>query len=461
MEHRISVCQQGFGEYCVDKAELRNAKLLYLLMSVLLIADWVMPQYFGVHIGFDFTSTRILNMLILIYFIMNRKAGNHFIRSMLDIQMTPYLLLYMCVMVYTTVLRANVNTFFLNFLDILTFYMVYYGIRYVIGVKRAIDWTVKVAWFLGIYGLVEYVLGFSPMVKFLMTVPNAVKILYRSGQYRILGPCVHSIAYGMTLLFLLAIICIDYEKDEIDILKNPALYVLLLLNVFLTGSRGPLGLVVVETVLLIALSERKRRKRALFVISVLMIIFIVLELALINTSVGRYIMMQITSVIDEVFGTSYSVNFGADLTLLNMSSDYRDYLPRIFTVEWLNPLVGRGANAQLGFEFDGVYVISIDNFYVAMYIRYAYPGLITFVIFQIMTLVYLLRAAIRYKSGLSYAIAIGFGLYSVSLLWADYLQTTKYMYIALAIYAAFYSERYQALDREMRKKKKAQKIRIG
>ena len=55
-------------EYGGDKRELRNAKLLYILMSALLITDWVMPQYFGIHIGFDFTTTRILNMLILAYF---------------------------------------------------------------------------------------------------------------------------------------------------------------------------------------------------------------------------------------------------------------------------------------------------------------------------------------------------------------------------------------------------------
>ena len=461
MEHRSIVGQYMPGGHEADKVELRNAKLLYLLMAVLFIADWVMPQYFGVHIGFDFTSTRVLNMLILVYFFMNRKAGNHFLRSMLDVQVTPYLLLYMCVMIYTTVLRVNVNTFFLNFLDIITFYMVYYGIRYVIGVKKSIDWTVKIAWFLGIYGVAEYVLGFSPMIKYLQTLPNAAKILFRSGQYRILGPCVHSIAYGMTLPFLLAIVCIDYEKDEIDILKNPGLYVLLFLNLFLTGSRGPLGLAFVETVLIIAFSKRERRKKAIFIIFAMLLLFAAVEISIINTSVGRYIMMQITSVIDEVFGTSYSLNFGADLSLLNMSSDYREYLPRIFTVEWLNPLLGQGANAQVGFEFDGVYVISIDNFYVAMYIRYAYPGVVTFVLFQIMTAFFLLRTAIKYKSGLSYAIAISFVLYSISLLWADYLQTTKYMYIALAMYAAYYSGRYQACDKEKARKKRAKRLTIG
>lgn len=442
------------AEYRVYGSELHNAKMLYFLMAALLIADWVLPQYFGVHIAFDFTATRILNVVILVYFFFNRRALNHFFRTSLNVQVTPYLALYMLVMIYTTVLRVNVNTFFLNFLDILTFYMVYYGIRYVIGTKKAIDWTVKIAWFLGIYGIVEYGLEFSPMIKFMMTLPNAAKILERSGQYRILGPCVHSIAYGMMLLFLLAIICVDYERDEVYLLQHPVLYVILFLNIFLTGSRGPLGLAVVETFLIVVFTERNRRKKTIFVLGIFIVVFAMLELALIGTSIGRYIMMQITSVIDEVFGTAYSVNFGADLTLLNQSSDYREYLPKIFTVEWLNPLVGRGANAQVGFEFDGVYIQSIDNFYVANYIRYAYPGLITFVLFQIMTAYYMLKTGFKHHSGLSISLAIGFILYSVGLLWVDYLQTTKYMYILIAIYAAHYSERFQSQDRADRQKRK-------
>ena len=142
-----------------------------------------------------------------------------------------------------------------------------------------------------------------------------------------------------------------------------------------------------------------------------------------------------------------------------MSSDYRDYLPRVFTVEWLNPLVGRGANAQVGFEFDGVYLQSIDNFYVALYIRYAYPGLITFVAFQVMSVVYMIRTAVKHRSALCAATAIAIFVYSVSLYWADYLQTTKYMYIILAIYCAYYSERFQSKERKERKKRKISKFR--
>lgn len=418
---------------------MKNAKLLSILMSVLLILDWIMPQYFGIHIGFDFTCTRVMNIILLLYFILNREAGSHFIRSMLEVQMTPYLALYLFVMIYTTLLRVNVNTFFLNFLDILTFYMVYYGIRYVIGYQKAVRWTVRIAWLLGIYGVFEYALGYSPMFRLLQTVPTDVKILYRSGQYRILGPCVHAIAYGMLLLLLIAIICVDVERDEVSLFQHPILYVLLMCNIFLTGSRGPLGLAVVESLLIILASKRPQKVKALLLFLVLLLGFGLFELAFYHTSIGQYILMQITSVLDEVFGTSMSAGYGANITLLNQSSSYRDVLTKVFTVDWLNPLLGRGANAHVGFEFDEIYVQSIDNFYVALYIRYAYPGLITYVLFFLTTLYFMLKTGIQRHSGVCIALAIGFFVYIVGLWWVDYLQTTKYMYILVAIYATYYS----------------------
>ncbi len=442
MEYKTIACQQIPGLYRADKAELRNAKLLYLLMSVLFITDWVVPQYFGVHIGFDFTVTRVLNLLVLAYFFMNRKVGNHFLRTMLDVQATPYLLLYMCVMVYTTILRANVNTFFLNFLDILTFYMVYYGIRYVIGVKKAIDWTVIIAWFLGIYGLVEYVLGFSPMVRFLLTLPYGnVTSKYRSGSYRIMGPCMHSIGYGLLLELLLVLICIDYEKDEMYLFKRPVLYCVLMLNIFLTGSRLALGMAVIESVLIVLFSKGKKRKETFFILAVFLIGFILFEIAIFKTSLGQYIMMQITSLIDEALGTEFAAKFGADTTWLADSTSYRSYLPKIFGVEWLSPLVGQGANASFVFAIEDMYLKSIDNFYVALYIRYAYPGLVTYVLFFLTTIISMVKKSIKSHSGVCIALAIGMSTYCVSLYWVDYLQTTKYMYILVAIFFAFCDEK--------------------
>ena len=442
MEHRSVVCQGMPMEYSAGKAELRNAKLLYIIMSALFIADWVIPQYFGFHIGFDFTATRLLNLLILAYFFMNRKAGNLFLKSMLDVQVTPYLMLYMCVMVYTTVLRVNVNTFFLNFLDILTFYMVYYGIRYVIGVKKAIDWTVKIAWFLGIYGLVEYVLGFSPMVKFLLTLQyNGVRSMYRSGSYRIMGPCVHSIGYGLMLEILIVLICIDYDKDEMYLFKHPFLYCVLLMNTFLTGSRLALGFAIFESVLIVLFSKGQKRKKTILILAFFLVGFIIFEIAVYKTALGQYIMMQITSLIDEVLGTDFAANFGADTTWLENSTSYRHYLPMIFGVEWLSPLVGQGVSASFTFAIEDRYIKSIDNFYVALYIRYAYPGLITYLLFFISTIVFMVKRYMQNHSGICIAMTIGMSAYCISLYWVDYLQTTKYMYILVALFFAYCSEK--------------------
>lgn len=433
----------SISSYCTEKTELKNAKLLYFLMSTLLIVDWVLPQYFGVHIGFDFTGTRILNLVILIYFIINKSAGNHFIRSMLDVQVTPYLALYMIVMIYTTVLRANVNTFFLNFLDILTFYMVFYGIRYLIGIRKAIQWTVYIAWFFSIYGIVEYIIGDSLMLRFLWTLPLTTRTVYRSGQYRVMGSCGHSIGYGMMLLLLIAVICIDYEKDELYLFQHPVLFCLLVINVFLTGSRGTLALAIVESVFIVLLSKGIRRKKTFLFLTTLLICFIIIELALIKTSFGKYVMIQITSVLDEIFGTGISAYFGADTTWLGQSSSYRELLPKIFKVEWLNPLLGLGANASVGFFIDGTRIRSIDNFYVALYIRYAYPGLITYGLFFVMTAFFMLKTGFQKNSGMCKSLAIGFIIYCINLFWVDYLQTTKYMYIIVALYAAYYSETYR------------------
>lgn len=442
MEHRGITYQQVCGEYNADKAELRNAKLLYILMSVLFVTDWVVPQYFGVHIAFDFTATRVLNVLVLAYFLMNRKVGNHFFRSMLDVQVTPYLLVYMFVMVYTTVLRVNINTFFLNFLDILTFYMVYYGVRYVIGVRKSIDWSVKVAWFLGLYGLVEYVLGFSPMVKFLRTLPydNVISV-YRSGSYRIMGPCVHSIGYGLMLELLLVIICIDYNRNELNLFKHPVLYCVLILNMFLTGSRLALGFAIFESALIVLFSKRKKRKETLFVLVVFLIGFALFEVAIFKTSLGQYIMMQITSLIDEALGTEFAASFGADTTWLADSTTYRGYLPKIFGVDWLSPFVGQGVNASFVFAIEDMYLESIDNFYVALYIRYAYPGMIAYILFFLVTIIKMVKKYMQDRSMLCIALAIGMTTYCVSLYWVDYLQTTKYMYILVAIFEAFCNEK--------------------
>lgn len=424
-----------------DLAELKNLRILFWLMAILGLGDYIMPQYFGIHVGFDFTTTRILSVLIIIYMMLNAKLMTSFINMILSLPVFIFLIPYYFVILYTTVLCVDINVFFMTSLELLTMFLVAYGIRYCIGVKRFLKWSVFVGYFLGIYGLVEYVCGQSLFLKFLATVPTTVINCYRSGQYRIMGPCGHALGYGLFLIILIAIATIDYEKDEIYLFKRPILIVLLVFNVMLTGSRSTLGVVGLEILLIVLLSSAENKKKTLLVTIVMIFALGIFELLFYNTSLGRYIMLQITSVVDQIFGTTISVNYGAELTRLNDSEEYRKVLTKIFQLDWLNPLVGRGIKRGFGAEIDGWFVESIDNFYIAQYIRYAYPGMITYIFFIIATLFSMIKRAFSHKSGICTAIAIGTLCYYINLYWLDTLQTLKYEYILIAIFIAYCLEK--------------------
>ncbi len=420
----------------LEEPELKNLKVLFFLNAFLLITDYIMPQYFGVHIGYDITCTRLANMLIVLYMLLNPKILTHFCKTIFECVLTVPLAVYLFVTAYTMVFRIDINAFFLVFLELLTLYMLIYAIRYVIGYKRAVKWSIRCAYFFGCYGIVEFLYGKSLFLQFLSTVPNVVGNTYRSGHYRIMGPCGHPLAYGLLLILLIALACIDLEKDEIYLFKRPILLMLLFINVFLTGSRSTLGVAALELLLILLFSNSRNIKKSLLMLFALIVGITVFILLFYKTSIGQYMLMQIASVLDQILGTSYAAKFGADTTTLENSEGYRKFLLQIFTLDWLNPILGRGSSFS-GAEINGVYIHSIDNYYVQQYIKYAYPGMISYVIFILVTLVTMLQAIIKYKSGICRLTFIATICYFVNLWWLDALQTLKFEYIIVAIFYAF------------------------
>lgn len=426
------------SNYLVQEPELKNLKVLFFLMSFLIITDYIMPQYFGVHIGYDLTCTRLADILLVGYMFLNPRMLTHFWKITASCVLLIPLAVYLFVTIYTMILRTDVNSFFLVFLEVLTFFLLIYGIRYVLGWQRAVRWSVGCAYFLCIYGMVEYVYGRSIFLQFLATVPTPVKNSYRSGHYRIMGPCGHSLAYGLLLLLLLAIACLDIEKDEVNLFKRPVLVGLIFVNVFLTGSRSTLGIVVLEMVLIFLFSGWNNMKKSLLILCAFFVLLGVFLLLFWNTGVGKYVLMQIASVLDQVLGTSYAANFGADTTTLSNSEAYRELLPKIFELDWLNPILGRGASASFGAQIDGVYIHSIDNFYVSQYIKFAYPGLISYIAFMIAIVALCIYIIVKYHSGVAKLVLIGSFCYYLNLWWMDALQTQKFVYILIAILYAYY-----------------------
>jgi len=418
--------------------ELRKLKGLYYVNLFLIVTLFLMPQYFGIHIGYDITCSRFANILLIIYILFNLKVVLAFIDNAFRCAVTLPLFAYLFVACYTMIFRADINAFMMVFLEILTFYMLLFGIRYVIGVIRSIKIILFCAYFLGFYGILEYLVGHSLYLQFLSTVPNTVANVYRSGHYRIMGPCGHPLGFGLLLLLFLAIACYDIDRDEIYLFKRPVLLIVLFFDIFFTGSRSTLGLAVIELAAILLFSGVKNIKKSLTVLLVLGIFACLFLFINRNNGLGRYLMMQIASVIDTALGTRYSELFGSEIGRLDSSEEYRRFLPQIFGLDWLNPFLGRGVKRGFGAEFIGedgvlVYIQSVDNFYVAQYIKYAYPGLITYVVFVATSLINLFKNGFRYRCALFTLIAITLSIYFVNLWWVDALQTLKFVYIYLAL----------------------------
>lgn len=432
----------------LQEPELKKLKILYGIYVFFIFGAIIMPQYFGVHIGYDITCARLANLLFLVYMIANPLILNHFVKTTLRCEIFYPIFLYLIVAGYTMVFRTDVNAFFLVFLEAFLLFMMIYGIRYVIGYQRAVRWIIGCSYFFGIYGLVEFACGQSLFLKFLATVPTAVTNCYRSGHYRVMGPCGHPLGYGLVLLLLIALACVDLEKDEIYLFKRPVLLVLLLVNVILTGSRSTLGIAAAEVVVILLISNRTNIKKSLFMMVCCIVLLGLFLLLFHKTGVGRYILMQITSVIDQVFGTEWAGLFGADVTTLQNSENYRKHLPEIFKLDWLNPLIGRGIKRGFGAEIDGVFIHSVDNYYVVQYIKYAYPGLISYMLFIGTTLFVMIKSIRFFKSALCKLALVATVCYYVNLWWLDALQTLKYEYIMIALFFAFVLQKRDEAKKE-------------
>ena len=438
----MNSCRQSQNKFIdqnniFEEPELKGLKLLYILCAFLLITDIVMPQYFGVHLGYDLTCTRLGNLLILIYMIMNPKVFHHFIFTSVRCQFTVPLLIYLFVGLYTMVLRVDVNAFFLIFFEALTLWMLVYAIRFVIGYRKAFEWIISASYFFGVLGIIDYARGRSTMLQFLSTLPSPVTDVYRSGNYRIMGPCGHALGYGLLLILLIALSCVDLEHNEVFLFRRPLLIGLLYINVFLTGSRSTLGIAILEACVIILFSNYRNVKKTILFLTVAILALGVFLLLFHGTSIGNYIMMQLASVIDQFMGTEYAAMFGAETTRLQDSEAYRKMLPLIFKLDWLNPLLGRGVKRGFSAVINGASIISIDNYYIAQYIKYAYPGMITYIVFIVVVLVYMLVAIKKTKSALAKMTFVGTVCYYINLWWLDALQTLKYEYIVIALLFAY------------------------
>ena len=412
-----------------EKTLFRSVAVLYL------IAYYILPPYFGIPTpGFDLTALRIMILIAGIMMICDYDRLKNFI-EMVKTEKTTYLILpYIFVIFYTMVFRFDFNAFLNPFFEILEMYLLIYMIREALGVNETVRLVIVFIWILAILGIVEAITQYSPFV-YLMTIDGlATGRFIRAGSYRIMSNCVHALGYGLLLVTAIPFSGYDIEKKEFNIFRRPILLFVLMANVFLNGSRSTLGLALVEVAAMFVLSDRKYFRENLVYITTFLVLLTGFLLVGRGTPPGKYMMLQITSVIDSVFGTRYSVKYGANLDLLNGSSAYRDQLKGVFGVKWLNPILGRGRKRAFRAMVNGAKIESIDNFYIADYIRYAYPGMFSIIYFFVRTIYNMLKDLFKTRSALLRVILISTVTYCAELYVVDSLMTLKYLYLNVALF---------------------------
>lgn len=396
---------------------------------------YVLPQYFGLPLPiFDFTVLRIMLLIMFLFVLGVKERQRDFFGIIAESGSSKILIPYLFVLFYTMVLRVDVNAFLNPVIELISLYLLVYVIKNCFGIKNTLLYILIFSYLLAALGLVEYVLQRSPF-SYLETIKGIYSGRFiRSGYYRIMGPSIHSLGYGLILVTMVPIICYDIEKEEINILKHKVLFLMVACNVFFTGSRSTLSVFLLEVVLLALLSTRTNKKKLLLIGGFLFAIITAFVIAFQHTSVAQYIMLQLTSIVDEILGTTYSAKYGADLNALGSSSNYRDQLKYIFQVEWLNPFIGLGRNKSFSSEINGSFIRSVDNFYIAEFIRYGYPGMLCYIAFLLYFLIRMIQKCIQNKSQISKVLFVGSLCYCINIFWLDSLQTLKYLYILFAIF---------------------------
>lgn len=404
---------------------------------------YVLPQYFGIaNPLFDLTIVRITIIVAVIFIINDKERTASFKQIIVTEKMGLVLIPYFMVLLYTMVLRVDINAFLNPFIEFLEMYLLIYIIRDTFGFKQSVKIFLGFIYLLVILGVIESITSVSPF-SYLVTIKGIYTGRYlRGGHYRIMSNAGHSLGYGLMLITALPFAAYDYEKEELNIFRRPVFLGLLIFNIFMTGSRSTLGVAFGEIFAIFLLSDFKYIKHNTMLLLSSFTIFAFLTFVLQRTSFGSYVMLQITSLVDSLFDTTYSVKYGANYLQLRQSKAYRDLLKRIFHVEWLNPILGIGRKRGFKSMVDGKRIASIDNFYIAEYVRYAYPGMVSYILF----LVYMgLRMAYDIYKTHSAAIRmvfIGSVFYCLHLYIADSLQTFKYLYVLFALYLCVDKKEY-------------------
>lgn len=414
-----------------------------------LFSIFVLPSYFGIRMGFfDLTAFRLFEIFLLVLIWKKQTRREDFLRMIRKCPHTIYILIYFAIVAVTNLYHPSISTIFYWLMNgVLVFFLVAYLVINEYGLEGFLRRIRFYTWFLCLISPLELLIR-RPPFSILDTLGKS-NMAVRFGAIRVMGNCTTSNGYAMYLIVLLPFICYDIKTKHINILKNIWLVLLLLLNVFLTGSRLSVGTGILTLVLLVIMQDKRAALKFFLTVPLILPVVAAALYLLRETPFANSVLLAFFSAFDEIFNTSYAVHFGADPMLLYNSSHYREVLVReTFGGNWLNPLVGRGGNYNFSMYVEGYFINSVDNFYVGQFITYAYPGLIAWLLMSATFLVSAIRIFIRKHSFLMWAAIVSIICYFISLWYLDQLQTFPIMFAVFGlVYAAAVLYRREEMEK--------------
>lgn len=393
-----------------------------------------MPDYFGISIGIALNMQRILLIIIWIWIIRVEFRKKQMLAIVVNNKTNIFIALYLFVCFYTMVLRVDIGTLMNPLIDyILVFFTTIYFMKYEWNLDDFLSFIRKIGYTLCSLGIVEGVTK-KHLFGILETISGMTGgAVIRDGAYRISGPAHHPLGYGLFLLILFPLICYDKKNNKIDIFKNLPLVFLILLNVLLTGSRSTLGIMAVEIILLMLFSQAEDVKKYLTIGIWAIVWASLLCILFFNTGPVQTILGRFATTIDGALGTSLASYLNLYSASLKDSSQYRTYLPQIFGLDWLNPILGRGNSYSFGWHVGDYWIVSIDNFYVNQYIKIAYPGLVTIVLLCLANIKNAVVGLFKTKDVFYRVWIVIFAAYFLNLWWVDALGTLDYIFVLFGI----------------------------
>lgn len=399
-----------------------------------LLGVFFFPSYFGINVGFDLTVLRLFEIILLVMIYNNKIRLNQFIILIKNCKQNIFIALYFFIICYTNILRSMNITGIINVLTnwIIVFYLMLYLIKYEFGVKRFIKYIKIILWAICIVSILELFIGFPPFS--LLDTLGKSSTNSRFGLTRLMGHCTTTNGFGLYLMLLLPVAAYDEEKKQIDIIGNKWLVILVVACGLLTGSRLAAGAAILEIFLLVVFSPKKARRKIIVYGALLFVAIFAITFLLQDIPFFKSLLITLFSAVDEVLGTEISVKYGADPDALFNSTHYRELMWRgVFLQNWLNPILGQGADYKFAMFIDHCLIQSLDNYYVGQYVAYGYPGLVAWFIMALSFLPNMFRNTINKTGPICMVIIVSFFGYFISLWYLDQLQTFPIMMTLFAL----------------------------